>query len=209
PHGGVKLSLCGGVEATKEEASEVVKRSSAMTTATEKRPAPQGTTLLTVNELPIYAEDIPVRYTFIPDDPLPLQGTVSKVRKALVHKYDAFAQRFQLVDRTAKRTMHVACGLSEHLREEWSMLPKMAAITVGGMAGFVLGMKKSGFRRVLYSTVGVVTMAAFCYPHETVRIIRTGVAHTKNAWYDFKESPEPPMPKHDFSPNRNDEVASK
>uniref|UniRef100_A0A914S6J5 Uncharacterized protein n=1 Tax=Parascaris equorum TaxID=6256 RepID=A0A914S6J5_PAREQ len=68
---------------------------------------------------------------------------------------------------------------------------------------------RSGFRRVLYSTVGVVTMAAFCYPHETVRIIRTGVAHTKNAWYDFKESPEPPMPKHDFSPNRNDEVASK
>lgn len=44
-------------------------------------------------QLPMYAEDIPVKYTFVPDDPLPLQGTVSKVRKALVHKYDAFAVR--------------------------------------------------------------------------------------------------------------------
>uniref|UniRef100_A0A9J2PSF7 MICOS complex subunit n=1 Tax=Ascaris lumbricoides TaxID=6252 RepID=A0A9J2PSF7_ASCLU len=169
-------------EATKERGSELVKRWWAMTT-TEKRPTPQAATLVTVNELPMYAEDIPVKYTFVPDDPLPLQGTVSKVRKALVHKYDAFAVR-----------------LSEHLREEWSILPKVAAITVGGMAGFVLAVKKSGLRRFLYSTVGVVTMAAFCYPHETVAIIRSGVAHTKNAWYDFKESPEPPMPKHDFSP---------
>uniref|UniRef100_A0A0M3J2G3 MICOS complex subunit n=1 Tax=Anisakis simplex TaxID=6269 RepID=A0A0M3J2G3_ANISI len=81
------------------------------------------------------------------------------------------------------------------------LLPKAAAITMGGLAGFVLSLKRSGFRRVVYPTAGLLTMAAFCYPHETVHIIRTGIAHTQMAWYNFRESPEPTEPaKHDFSP---------
>ncbi|VDM40332.1 unnamed protein product [Toxocara canis] len=214
-------------EKAKGNGTEIAKRWWAMTT-TQKRPIPDPTRMVTVSELPMYAEDVPVQYSFIPDEPLPLQSTISKVRKAVVHKYDAFAvrflkkisfitslsiQRFQLVDRTVKNTAKAACGwpfcfvlchancflnsvfhiwifcsgLSQHLSEERTILPKAAAITVGGMAGFVFSMKKSGFHRLLYPTIGLVTMAAFCYPHETVAIIRTGIAHTKSTWYSFKE----------------------
>ncbi|KHN82899.1 hypothetical protein Tcan_13674 [Toxocara canis] len=131
-------------EKAKGNGTEIAKRWWAMTT-TQKRPIPDPTRMVTVSELPMYAEDVPVQYSFIPDEPLPLQSTISKVRKAVVHKYDAFAQRFQLVDRTVKNTAKAACGLSQHLSEERTILPKAAAITVGGMAGFVFSMKKYCF----------------------------------------------------------------
>lgn len=30
-------------------------------------------------------------------------------------------------------------------------------------------------------------MAAFCYPHEAVDVVRTGVAHSEQAWHNFQE----------------------
>lgn len=74
------------------------------------------------------------------------------------------------------------------------------------MAGFVLGLKRSvrdfhnfsyvplimaycrGFvGRILTTTTGLLTMAAFCYPHETVDIVRTGIAHTQQKWHEFQQ----------------------
>lgn len=74
-----------------------------------------------------------------------------------------------------------------YVREEWTVLPKAAAITVGGMAGFVLGMRRYGIRKFLYATGGILTMAAFCYPHETVDIVRVGVAHAQRTYEDFQK----------------------
>ncbi|KHJ79920.1 hypothetical protein OESDEN_20417 [Oesophagostomum dentatum] len=35
-------------------------------------------------------------------------------------------------------------------------------------------------------------MAAFCYPHETVDFVRTGIAHSEMAYERFQQSPQPP-----------------
>jgi hypothetical protein len=51
----------------------------------------------------------------------------------------------------------------EYLRNEWTVLPKAAAITIGGLAGFVLGLRRYGIRKFIYAGTGLVTMAAFCY----------------------------------------------
>lgn len=72
------------------------------------------------------------------------------------------------------------------MESEWTVLPKAAAITVGGMAGFVFGLKRSAPRRFFYAGVGLATMAAFCYPYETVDFVRTGVAHSQQSWENFK-----------------------
>jgi hypothetical protein len=67
------------------------------------------------------------------------------------------------------------------------VLPKAAAITVGGLAGFALGMRRYGPRRFLYALGGLTMMTAFCYPAETIRLVRTGVAHSQMAWANFKQ----------------------
>lgn len=45
------------------------------------------------------------------------------------------------------------------------------------------------FKRAGYSALGLSLTAAFCYPNETVDVVRTGVAHTSSLvqrkWDDF------------------------
>uniref|UniRef100_A0A0N5B1B7 MICOS complex subunit n=1 Tax=Syphacia muris TaxID=451379 RepID=A0A0N5B1B7_9BILA len=84
-------------------------------------------------------------------------------------------------------------ALNKQIREEWTTVPKGMAILMGGMAGYILGIRRlvSFLRRWFYSFTGLATMAAFCYPEETAHFFRTGIAHSKMAWENFKESPEP------------------
>lgn len=84
-------------------------------------------------------------------------------------------------------SLTIPTGADHYLREEWTVLPKAAAITVGGMAGFVLGLRRYGIRKFVYATGGLLTMAAFCYPHEAIHVARTGVAHAQRTWEDFRE----------------------
>lgn len=44
--------------------------------------------------------------------------------------------------------------VNRYVNEEWTVIPKAAAITVGGMAGFVLGLKRSAlsiFLKIFYT----------------------------------------------------------
>ena len=75
----------------------------------------------------------------------------------------------------------------DYVRNEWTVIPKAMAVNVGGLAGFVLGIRRYGIRKFIYAAGGLTTMAAFCYPHETVDIARTAVAHAKRTWEDFQK----------------------
>uniref|UniRef100_A0A158Q6M0 MICOS complex subunit n=1 Tax=Dracunculus medinensis TaxID=318479 RepID=A0A158Q6M0_DRAME len=121
-------------------------------------------------QLPVYSEDYPRTYKFIEDQPLFLQNQISAIRKIVTQEYDA---RFEGVDKTAKKAMKTM-PLNKAFQEEWSIIPKAAAITIGGLA-------------VLYTGVGLLSMAAFCYPNETVAIVRTGVTHSRIYWQNFKD----------------------
>jgi hypothetical protein len=66
-------------------------------------------------------------------------------------------------------------------------LPKAAAITIGGLAGFVLGLRRYGIRKFIYAGTGLVTMAAFCYPNEAIEFSKVGYAHAIRTWEDFQK----------------------
>lgn len=55
------------------------------------------------------------------------------------------------------------------------------------MAGFLLGVRRYGVRKFVYATAGLLTMAAFCYPYETIDIFRVGSAHAQRTWEDFQK----------------------
>lgn len=57
-------------------------------------------------------------------------------------------------------------GLIEYLQEEDNTVPRAGAIAIGGMAGFILGLRGGFFRRLLFTSTGALGMAAICYPNE-------------------------------------------
>ena len=169
----------------------------------EKRPKPDPKNFVSVNDLPLYSEDeSKTPYKFVPAEPVPFQGEFRNFRKVFNTEYERVTEKFGIVDKAVTKTQDAACKVNKYVNEEWTVLPKAGAIAVGGMAGFVLGLKRGFIGRVLYTSVGFLTMAAFCYPHETVDMIRTGIAHSEQTWESFKASPVPQKTKKspDFSP---------
>uniref|UniRef100_A0A914YXA2 MICOS complex subunit n=1 Tax=Panagrolaimus superbus TaxID=310955 RepID=A0A914YXA2_9BILA len=156
----------------------------------EKRSAELPPQLVAIKDLPIYNEkDKSIDYKFVEKEKLPLEHEFTTIRYAILDSYELFAQRFAIVDKALTKTKNAVVATDDYIRNEWTVLPKAAAITIGGMAGFVLGLRRYGIRKFIYSAGGLGTMAAFCYPNETVDIVRTGVAHAKRTYEDFKKSP--------------------
>ncbi|VDM93434.1 unnamed protein product, partial [Onchocerca ochengi] len=103
------------------------------------------------------------------------------------------------VEEKSRKVFDSAREFRRFLQEDYGILPKAAAITIGGLTGFFLGMKK-----FLFSGMGLLTMTAFCYPYETIAITRTAIEHSKMTWNDFVRSPEPPV----YSPSRANESSA-
>uniref|UniRef100_A0A7E4WAU6 MICOS complex subunit n=2 Tax=Panagrellus redivivus TaxID=6233 RepID=A0A7E4WAU6_PANRE len=149
--------------------------------------------LVAIKDLPVYNESARLTdYKFVEKEKLPLESEFTTIRYAILDGYDVFASRFQVVDRALTKAKNVAIATDDYVRNEWTVLPKAAAITIGGMAGFVLGLKRYGIRKFVYAAGGLTTMAAFCYPHETVDFSRCVIAHAKRSYADFQKSPETP-----------------
>lgn len=60
----------------------------------------------------------------------------------------------------------------------------MGAIAIGGMAGLVLGLRGRKFKRIAYSSVGALSIAALCYPKKTEEGFNFA-KHYVNVGYNF------------------------
>ncbi|VDN85505.1 unnamed protein product [Brugia pahangi] len=125
---------------------------------------------------------------------MPIQKEMALLRRAALRRFGDFgilfmAKRLQdsylNVEEKSKKVFNSAQEFQRFLQEDYGLLPKAAAITIGGLTGFFLGMKKSVFRRFLYSGMGLLTMTAFCYPYEAIAVTRTAFEHGKMTWDNF------------------------
>ncbi|EFO19583.1 hypothetical protein LOAG_08907 [Loa loa] len=158
----------------------------------DKRPKPNPARMVTVQELPMYPDETPY-YKEVQELPLPIQKEMALLRRATLQRFGNLGESYLNAEEKSKRFFDSAQEFKRFLQEDYGLLPKAAAITVGGLTGFFLGMRKSVFRRFLYSGMGLLTMTAFCYPYETIAVSRTAVEHSKLAWDNFVRSPEPPV----------------
>lgn len=56
------------------------------------------------------------------------------------------------------------------------------------MAGVLLSLRRYGvLRKIIYPTTGLLVIAAFCYPNETIDFVQIGIAHAEQTWQDFKQ----------------------
>ncbi|VDK83763.1 unnamed protein product [Litomosoides sigmodontis] len=169
----------------------------------DRRPKPNPTRMVTVQELPMYPDETPY-YEEVQELPTPIQKEMAMLRQAALRRFGDLGESYLNVEEKSKMVLNSVEAYRRFLQENYGMLPKAAAITVGGLAGFFLGMKKSVFHRFLYSGMGLLTMTAFCYPYEAIAIARIAIDHGKVAWDDFVRSPEP----HVYSPEANETSTS-
>ena len=144
-----------------------------------------------VKDLPVYAEPPRITdYRFVEDAPVFGETFVRKLRCSQF--MNSIKGRLGIVNQSLEPVKEAATATEDYIRAEQDLFPKAAAITLGGLAGFVMGMRSRGrMRRWIYATGGLLTMSAFCYPHETMQIIRTGIVHAQRTWEDFQKSPDP------------------
>lgn len=54
----------------------------------------------------------------------------------------------------------------EYLQAEKNLLPRISAIGGGFLVGYVIGLRRGFFRRIVYAGIGGLTIATVCYPKE-------------------------------------------
>nr|CAD7416060.1 unnamed protein product [Timema poppensis] len=139
----------------------------------ESKPHTHGKRLIRPSELPLYPEDIFVREEKILDESSPLEETIRKVRKEIWSYYDVYkGYRQRVTDFFETATRHF-------LQEEENFLPRVGAITLGVLTGFVLGLRGGRFKRLTYSTLGGLTMASICYPREANEVTQEAIFQAK------------------------------
>ncbi|XP_045124917.1 LOW QUALITY PROTEIN: microtubule-associated protein futsch-like [Portunus trituberculatus] len=102
-------------------------------------------------------------------------------------------------------TIRDSTATVDYLADEENTLPRVGAITVGGLAGWCWGLGRGGlFKKILYTSTGVITAASLCYPRHAYTISQQlyGGAKTYGAiGYNFvagvkpqSKAPPPPPP---------------
>uniref|UniRef100_A0A0R3RQU4 MICOS complex subunit n=1 Tax=Elaeophora elaphi TaxID=1147741 RepID=A0A0R3RQU4_9BILA len=179
-----------------------------MAVSTDKRPKPNPARMVTVQELPMYPDETPY-YKEVQELPVPIEKEMALLRRAALQRLGDLGESYLNVEEKSKKVLNSVQEFRRFLQEDYGLLPKAAAITIGGLTGFFLGMRKlvpdivlnlesqgvsgqqlrivqkSLFRRLLYSGMGLLTMTAFCYPYEAIAVTRIAVEHGKVAWDDF------------------------
>lgn len=67
-------------------------------------------------------------------------------------------------------------------------MPRVGAVAIGGLAGFIFALRGGFIRRVLFTTLGAGGVASICYPKEAEVYAQHGIVEAKkyaNIAYNF------------------------
>uniref|UniRef100_A0A915MK86 MICOS complex subunit n=1 Tax=Meloidogyne javanica TaxID=6303 RepID=A0A915MK86_MELJA len=146
------------------------------------------------NQLPIYATKVTDSQDFYTTERKPVFGQeyFRQLRIATNNFFGIPELNLSKVTKTLEPVKDVASATENFIRKEnTELFPKLAAISWGGMGGYLYGRRKGFIKKYFYTSIGLLVMTAFCYPNETIRVVRTGFEHSKMTWEEFKKSPDP------------------
>ncbi|CEF69215.1 Apolipoprotein O family-containing protein [Strongyloides ratti] len=173
------------IEAAKNKTADFYKQWVRLSNMENKAPE----NLTTINDLPFYNDqktDL-TKYTYVEESPILLQKSVSVARQIASDQYSLISERFEVVNKFGKCVKKHYYNTKEYIEKEGTVIPKAAIITLGGISGFILYFRRYGLRKYFYATAGIGVMTAFCYPEETVDVVKTGYYHSLSAYEKFKE----------------------
>uniref|UniRef100_A0A1I8EZC0 MICOS complex subunit n=1 Tax=Wuchereria bancrofti TaxID=6293 RepID=A0A1I8EZC0_WUCBA len=116
----------------------------------DKRPKPNPARMVTVQELPMYPDEAPY-YKEVQELPMPIQKEMALLRRAALQRLGNFGESYLNVEDKSKKVFNSTQEFQQFLREDYGLLPKAAAVTIGGLTGFFLGMKKLVFNIAVFT----------------------------------------------------------
>ncbi|CAK5085147.1 unnamed protein product [Meloidogyne enterolobii] len=146
--------------------------------------------ILTVEELPIYATKVADSQDAYSTERKPVFGEeyFRQLRVATNNFFGIPELNLSKVTETLEPVKDVASATEDFIRKEnTELFPKLAAISWGGLGGYLYGRRKGFIKKYFSTSVGLLVMTAFCYPNETIRVVRTGFEHSKMSWEEFKK----------------------
>ncbi|CAH2069042.1 unnamed protein product, partial [Iphiclides podalirius] len=93
----------------------------------------------------------------------------------------------------------------QYLREEDNKQMRYGAVAMGGLTGFIFGLRGGIIRRVFYAGVGTTAMGSICFPEETKDLFKSNGALAKqyiNIAYNFLYGVKPGDPQLEIVKNR-------
>lgn len=67
----------------------------------------------------------------------------------------------------------------DYLNEPTNGIHRAGAIALGALSGYIIGVRRGFFRRLLYTSVGGVGVASICYPKEAQKYSQELIQETK------------------------------
>lgn len=58
-------------------------------------------------------------------------------------------------------------------------MPRIGAVVIGGMSGFIFGVRGGFFKKLIYTSVGASGVASICYPKEAKIYTEKALVETK------------------------------
>ncbi|XP_012285707.1 MICOS complex subunit MIC27 [Orussus abietinus] len=144
-------------------------------------------TLIRPSELPIYSlEEICAKEIPCPDDcpPTFLEQGFGVIRRAVQDVLVEVNVVNDKVSDTVNTGLEHSQLMLDYLQQENSTLPRLGAVSVGGLTGLILGLRGGKFKKLVYTSTGALTMAAVCYPRQAQEGVDL-VKHYVNISYNF------------------------
>lgn len=67
----------------------------------------------------------------------------------------------------------------DYLNEPANGIHRAGAIAVGALSGYIIGIRRGFFRRLIYTSAGGLGVASLCYPKEAAVYSQQALAETK------------------------------
>ncbi|KAK4310744.1 hypothetical protein Pmani_017730 [Petrolisthes manimaculis] len=96
-------------------------------------------------------------------------GVVRKEVEGVVESTRSARERVGQIYETGKAH---SMATVDYITDEENVMPRAGAITIGGLAGLIIGARRRGglVKKVLYTSTGVATAASLCYPRQAYQV---------------------------------------
>lgn len=160
------------------------------------------------SELPIYINEEENRTKKESELCPPKQGVIENVFGTVRKQIWSVCDQMYVYQKDMENCVHQSSdsvnSMYKYLSEESDDTTRMAAVGVGALAGFVLGLRGGFIRRLFYSGLGAYGMSAVCYPKQTKEYTQSAIKEGRiyatiayNFVYGVKKDdiPLPQLPK--------------
>lgn len=154
-------------------------------------PSTTASRMVRPSELPIYEEPEEVlEFEYHGRERTSLEEGVGVVRKEIEGAIEATRSTREKVVHFCETGKAHTMATVDYVTDEDNTLSRAGAITIGGLAGLVLGARRKGgiIKKVFYTSTGVAGTASLCYPRQAYQVSQDLYGNAKdyaNIGYNF------------------------